>query len=185
MFQSSPPGGVASGSTIASGGDGIGCLRRHQYRRNRRKGTAPRLSTSSGRRARWQRSSPVGLRRPIAGRQFDLLGWPLSQPRRYHPSGQITRFILTPFATRTDLSSREGCPTAKVEAGERHRPSVDVPGPLCGRLEPERASPSQSSRAMQRHRNAASFYFSRCLSKNAVTSVKYSLASGASGTNRY
>jgi hypothetical protein len=27
------------------------------------------------------------------------------------------------------------------------RPSVDVPGPLCGPLEPERACPSQSSRA--------------------------------------
>jgi branched-chain amino acid transport system permease protein len=29
-------------------------------------------------------------------------------------SGYITEFILRPFATHTDLSSREGCPTAKV-----------------------------------------------------------------------
>jgi hypothetical protein len=39
-----------------------------------------------------------------------------------HPSGHVTGFILRPFATHTDPSSREGCPTAKVEA--RSTPSI-------------------------------------------------------------
>jgi hypothetical protein len=38
-------------------------------------------------------------------------------------------------------------PEAQSTKPGAHRPSVDVPGPLCGPLEPERASPSQRSRA--------------------------------------
>jgi hypothetical protein len=65
------------------------------------------------------------------------------------PSGHIIGLNQRPSGTRTDLSFEGGTPTPKVE-GEERLPSIAgcVPGPRRERLEPERASPSQSSRAM-------------------------------------